>query len=121
MLRKMFYYFLCFIEKHQFFYFLFCLLLMLFAILYGVFENIKQCFKYLYNLIPDFCRNISIRWNYLVERDCITAIRQAIIDMERASDGQLLVPWAKIQAFENVNLYKMTLDELRQMLKDKGY
>ena len=41
--------------------------------------------------------------------------------MERASDGQLLVPWTKIRAFENVNLYKMTLDELRQMLKDKGY
>ena len=94
---------------------------MFIAIVYELFNNIIRCLKSVYRLIPDFCCNISIRWNYLVERDCIAAIRQAIIDMERASDGQLLVPWAEIRAFENVNLYKMTLDELRQMLKDKGY
>lgn len=94
---------------------------MFIAIVYELFNNIIRCLKSIYHLIPDFCRNISIRWNYLVERDCITAIRQAIIDMERASDGQLSVPWTKIRVFENVNLYKMTLDELRQMLKDKGY
>ena len=121
MLRKIFYHFLCFIEKHPFFYFLFCLLLMFIAIVYELFNNITRCLKSVYHLIPDFCRNISIRWNYLVERDCIATIRQIIIDIERNMNGQLSVPWTKIQAFENVNSCKMTLDELRQMLKDKGY
>ena len=94
---------------------------MLFLRLFQTLSIVLVCAEPSYNLIPDFCHNISIQWNYLVERDCIATIRQIIIDMERNMNGQLSVPWAKIRAFENVNLYKMTLDELRQMLKDKGY